>query len=73
MKKAVILVSDFYERKKVSVVFHKIMLSCEMQSVPHANGRKLVMWPETDVGSELPLTSFHVTHPGLGAVKVDMF
>ena len=33
MKKAVILVSDFYERKKVSVVFHKIMLSCEMQSV----------------------------------------
>ena len=27
----------------------------------------------TYVGSELPLTSFNVTHPGLAAVKVDVF
>ena len=31
------------------------------------------MGQEADVGSELPLTSFSVTHPGLVAVKVDMF
>ena len=34
------------------------------------NGGKLVMQMATDVGSELPLTSFDVTHPGLAAVKV---
>ena len=50
------------------------MLSCKMWSVLHANGR----WEtgnaaETDVGSELPLTSFSVTHPGLAAVEVDVF
>jgi len=28
---------------------------------------------ETDVGSELLLTLLSVTHPGLAAVKVDMF
>ena len=28
------------------------------------NGSKLVMQQETDVGSELPWTLFHVTHPG---------
>ena len=27
----------------------------------------------TNVGSELPLASFDVTHPGLAAVKVDLF
>ena len=27
-------------------------------------GRKLVMWLEADTGSEQPLTSFSVTHPG---------
>ena len=27
------------------------------------NSRKLVMQPKTDLGSELPLTSLHVTHP----------
>ena len=37
------------------------------------NSRKLVMQPETDIGSELPLTLLSVTHPGLAAVKVDMF
>ena len=37
------------------------------------NGRKLVIWLETDVGIKLPLTSFDVTHPGLAVVKVDMF
>ena len=38
------------------------------------NGGKLViMWLETDADSELPLTSFDVTHHGLAAVKVDMF
>ena len=32
------------------------------------------MWPETDIGSEkLWMTSFDITHPGLAAVKVDMF
>jgi len=29
--------------------------------------------PEIGVGSELPLTSFGVTHPGLAAVKVDNY
>ena len=49
-----------------------IMLSCKICLVPHEmNVRKLVMRPETDVGSELPLPSFDVTHPGLAAVKVD--
>ena len=36
------------------------------------NGEKLIMWQETDIGSELPVTSFDVTHPGLAAVKVGM-
>ena len=31
------------------------------------------MQPEIAIGSKLPLTSFDVTHPGLAAVKVDMF
>ena len=35
------------------------------------SGGKLVMWLETDVGSELPLASFDVTHPGPTAVKAD--
>ena len=38
----------------------------------YMNGKKIVMWLETDVGSELPLT-FNVTHPGLATVKADMF
>ena len=37
------------------------------------NSRKLVMWPGTDRGSEPPLTSFDVIHPGQTAVKVGMF
>ena len=37
------------------------------------NGGKLVMQPETDVGSRLPLTSFSVIYPGLTAVKVETF
>ena len=37
------------------------------------NGGKLVMRPETDVGSEPPLTSLDVTRPSLAAVKVDAF
>ena len=56
------------------VVFHDIILSCEIWSVSHANERwKLMMQLETNIGSELPLTSFTVTHPGLTAVTVDMF
>ena len=48
-----------------------IMLSCKICLVPHEmNARKLVMRPETDVGSELPLPSFDVTHPGLAASKL---
>ena len=31
------------------------------------------MHPETDVGIEVPLTSFDVTHPGLAAVRFGMF
>ena len=39
-----------------------------MWSVPHANDRRETSdAAETDVGSELPLTSFVVTHPGLAA------
>ena len=34
---------------------------------------KLVMWLETDVGSELPMTLFNVTHPGLAPAKINMF
>ena len=39
------------------------------------NSGKLVIFLqlETDAGSELPLTPFDVIHPGLAAVKVDMF
>ena len=38
------------------------------------NGGKLVvMRPESDADSELPLTSFDVTHHGLAAVIVAMF
>ena len=37
------------------------------------NGRKLVMWLETDTVRELPLTLFNVLHPRLAAVKVDLF
>ena len=37
------------------------------------NGRKLVIYPETDIDSKLPLTLFNVTHPGLAAARVDMF
>ena len=28
---------------------------------------------KTDTGSELPLTSFYVTHSGLAAIQVGMF
>ena len=48
-----------------------IMLSCNMCLVRHEmNVRKLVMRPETDVGSELPLPTFDVTHPGLATSKL---
>ena len=43
------------------------------RSYMQMNSRKLVMWPETEAGIKLPLTSFNVTHPGLAAVKVGMF
>ena len=43
------------------------------QSCMQMNGGKLVMWLETDAGSELPLILFDVTYPGLAAVKVDVF
>ena len=36
------------------------------------NSGKQVLWLETDVGSELPLTSFDVAHPSLAAFKIDM-
>ena len=53
------------------------MLSFKMWSVPHVckfiNKGKLVIQLETEVGSELPLTLFDVTHPGLDAVRVDVF
>ena len=34
---------------------------------------KMIPGEETDVGGELPQTSFDVTHSSLVAVKVDMF
>ena len=38
------------------------------------NNGKQVMQPETDVGSEVPLTSFDVAYPDLNELsKVDMF
>lgn len=43
------------------------------QSCMETNGRKLVMWPDTDRGSEPPLTSLDVVHPGRTAVKAGMF
>ena len=53
------------------------MLSFKMWSVPHVckfmNSGKLVMQLETDLVSELPLALLDVTHPGLDAVRVDMF
>ena len=65
-----------WRRKKLifSIVFHNIMLSCKIWSVTHANEQqKLVMQPETDIGSKLPLTLFSITHPGLAAFRVAMF
>ena len=57
-----------------------MMLSWKMGTVPHADewgggGGELVMLPEIErnVGSELPLTLFEVTNPGLGAVKTGKF
>ena len=48
-----------------------------MWSFPHANEWQAASnGPVTDVGSELPLTSFDVTHPGLTELLkllVDMF
>ena len=51
------------------------MVSQEIFEVLRANEswETIVMQLETDVGSELPLTFFDVTHPGLAVVKVDMF
>ena len=36
-------------------------------------GWKVVVQPETDIGNDLPLTLFSVTHPCLAAVQVDIF
>ena len=43
------------------------------QSCMQMNGVKLVMWPKTDVSSELSLTPFMVTHSGLTVVRVDNY
>ena len=37
------------------------------------NGWKLVIRLEIDVGSELLLTLFSVSHSGMAAIKVDLF
>ena len=64
-------------KKQVKVfctVFSHTMQSLNMWSVQHGTEwGKPVMRLVTDVGSELPLTSFSVTHPGLAAVRVGMF
>ena len=39
------------------------------QSRMQMNGGKQVMQPETDVGSEVPLTSFDVAHPDLNELS----
>jgi len=52
------------------------MLNCKMWLVLHANlmnSTKLVILPETNIGSRLPLTAFDVTHPNLAAAEVDVF
>ena len=53
--------------------YHAELQNVVMQSCLQMNGGKLVMWPETEAGSELSLISFDVTHPDLAPVKVDMF
>ena len=54
------------------VVLYNVIWNCKTSSVPRADdSQKLVMWPETDVDSQLPLTSFDVTHAGLAAVKAE--
>ena len=41
-----------------------------MSSVPHTYERwKIGVQPETDAGSELPLTLFSVTYPGLAELS----
>ena len=48
-------------------------LSWSGQSCMQTNSWKQVMQLEINVGSELPLTLFNVTHPGLASVKVHLF
>ena len=46
-----------------------------MWLVLHANlmnSMKLVILPETNIGSGLPLTAFDGTHPNLAAAEVDV-
>ena len=44
-----------------------------MRLVPHSNERRETINVAGNQHSELPLTSFDVTYPGLAAVKIDMF
>lgn len=44
------------------------VVQCD-QARMHINDQKLVMQRETDVGSELPMASFNVPHPGLAQLS----
>ena len=51
-------------------VFHDILPNCKMWSVLQTFRGKLT---RNDTGRRPPLTSLDATHPGLAAVKVDIF
>ena len=64
------------KRKNTQFSVLSFVTCCKMRSAPHANEwHKTCNAAKTDIDSELPLTSFDVTHASLAAVKfkVDMF
>ena len=50
------------------VTLHQVV-KCD-QARMHINDQKLVMQLEIDVGSELPMASFNVPHPGLAQLSI---
>ena len=64
-------VSCFLSKKEKEVELD-INFTVEMNCM-QINSGKVVMWLETDIRNELPLTLFDVTHPGLAAVKIDIY
>ena len=66
-----VTVSCFLSKKEKEVELD-INFTVEMNCM-QINSGKVVMWLETDIRNELPLTLFDVTHPGLAAVKIDIY